>query len=242
MRTEMNSEQPAAEPAHQPPPALPGTRYFDVVAVAFVSVYLISQVSSSKLFAIGPVQLPGAAVVFPLSYIFGDILTEVYGYARTRRVIWAGFAAAVLMAAVLWVVQELPPAPGWRDQLAYQSILGVVPRLVLGSIVAYWAGEFANSYVMARMKVLTNGRLLWTRTVGSTVVGQAVDSAVFIAIAFAGRMPWADVLQVATTLYLFKVAYEVAATPMTYAVVRWLKRAEQVDVFDRATNFTPFKF
>jgi uncharacterized integral membrane protein (TIGR00697 family) len=221
---------------------VPGTLYFDIVAVAFVSVYLISQVSSSKLFAIGPVQLPGAAVVFPLSYIFGDILTEVYGYARTRRVIWAGFGAAVLMALVLWVVQALPPAPGWRDQAAYEAILGVVPRMVLGSIVAYWAGEFTNSYVMAKMKVLTGGRYLWTRTVGSTVVGQAVDSAVFITVAFAGRLPWGALLQIASTLYLFKVAYEIVATPITYAVVKWLKRVEQVDVFDRSTDFTPFRF
>jgi len=230
---------PTKSPA---PPAAPGTRYFDIVAVAFVSVYLISQVSSSKLFMIGRVQLPGAAVVFPLSYIFGDILTEVYGYARTRRVIWAGFGAAVLMALFLWIVQVLPPASGWADQAAYEAILGVVPRMVLGSIVAYWAGEFANSYVMARMKVLTDGRHLWTRTVGSTVVGQAVDSGVFITVAFAGRLPWGAMLQIAGSLYLFKVAYEVVATPVTYAVVRWLKRAEQVDVFDRATDFTPFRF
>jgi hypothetical protein len=235
----MNTASLTPEPTSQ---AQPGSRYFDVVAVAFVSVYLISQVSSSKLFEVGRVQLPGAAVVFPLSYIFGDILTEVYGYARTRRVIWAGFGAAVLMALVLWVVQVLPPAPNWGDQLAYQAILGVVPRMVLGSIVAYWAGEFANSYVMAKMKVLTGGRYLWTRTVGSTVVGQAVDSAVFILVAFAGRLPWGAVCQVAVTLYLFKVAYEVVATPLTYAIVRWLKRAEQVDVFDRSTDFTPFRF
>jgi uncharacterized integral membrane protein (TIGR00697 family) len=230
---------PTTNPA---PPAAPGTRCFDIVAVAFVSVYLISQVSSSKLFMIGSVQLPGAAVVFPLSYIFGDILTEVYGYARTRRVIWAGFGAAVLMALVLWIVQVLPPATGWRDQPAYEAILGVVPRMVLGSIVAYWAGEFANSYVMARMKVLTGGRFLWTRTVGSTVVGQAVDSGVFIVVAFAGRLPWGAMMQISATLYLFKVAYEVVATPLTYAVVKWLKRVEQVDVFDRATDFTPFRF
>jgi uncharacterized integral membrane protein (TIGR00697 family) len=157
-------------------------------------------------------------------------------------VIWAGFGAAVLMALVLWVVQALPPALGWRDQAAYEAILGVVPRLVLGSIVAYWAGEFTNSYVMAKMKVLTGGRYLWTRTVGSTVVGQAVDSAVFITVAFAGRLPWGALLQIASTLYLFKVAYEIAATPLTYAVVKWLKRVEQVDVFDQSTDFTPFRF
>jgi len=237
----MNPALPANEPADPPSPNVAGARYFDLVAMAFVSVYLISQVSSAKLFVVGGLQLPGAAVVFPLSYIFGDILTEVYGYARTRRVIWAGFGAAIVLALVLWIVQELPPAPGWPDQAAYESILGVVPRMVLGSIVAYWAGEFANSYVMAKMKLLTEGRYLWMRTVGSTVVGQAVDSAVFISVAFAGRLPWGALLQIAATLYLFKVAYEVAATPLTYTIVRWLKRVEGVEVFDRTTDFSPFR-
>jgi len=152
-----------------------------------------------------------------------------------------GFGAAVVMALVLWIVQGLPPAPGWPNQQAYQAILGVVPRLVLGSIVAYWAGEFANSYVMARMKLLTKGRHLWTRTMGSTVVGQAVDSVVFIAVAFAGTLPWAGVLQVGLTLYLFKVGYEFLATPLTYAIVRRLKRIEQLDYYDWATDFTPFR-
>ncbi len=241
MLSNMTSEPPKAGQSDRISQSAPGARYFDVVAMAFVAVYLISQVSSSKLFAIGSFRLPGAAVVFPLSYIFGDILTEVYGYARTRRVIWAGFGSAVLMALVLWIVQILPPAPGWPDQLAYEAILGVVPRMVLGSITAYWAGEFTNSYIMARMKVLTDGRLLWTRTVGSTIVGQAVDSTVFILIAFAGRLPWGVLFQVAGTLYLAKVAYEVAATPLTYVIVRWLKRAEGIDVFDRNTDFTPFR-
>ena len=240
-RTHTDSSVKPTEPQGSAPPAAPGSRYFDIVAVAFVSVYLISQVSSSKLFAIGRLQLPGAAVVFPLSYIFGDILTEVYGYARTRRVIWIGFGAAVLMAVVLWIVQVLPPAEGWGDQRAYESILGVVPRMVLGSIVAYWAGEFVNSYVMAKMKLLTRGRYLWTRTVTSTVVGQAVDSSVFMTIAFAGRIPLSSVIQIVATLYLFKVAYEVVATPITYAIVTWLKKAEGVDVYDRGTNFTPFE-
>jgi queuosine precursor transporter len=234
----MSQTTESTKPA--PPPAA-GSKYFDVVAMAFVSVYLISQVSSSKLFVLGSLQLPGAAVVFPLSYIFGDILTEVYGYARTRRVIWASFCAAILMALVLWIVQILPPAPGWTNQQAYQSILGVVPRLVLGSIVAYWAGEFTNSYIMAKMKLLTKGRHLWTRTVGSTVVGQAVDTIVFTSVAFAGRLPWDNVLRITATMYMFKVAYEIAATPLTYAIVTWLKRVEQVDVYDWTTNFTPFQ-
>ncbi len=237
----MPSAQTDTEAPGEATPVAPGNRYFDIVAMAFVAVYLISQVSSSKLFAVGGLQLPGAAVVFPLSYIFGDILTEVYGYARTRRVIWTGFGLAIVMAVVLWTVQILPPAPGWTDQAAYDSILGVVPRMVLGSITAYWAGEFTNSYIMAKMKLLTNGRYLWTRTVGSTVVGQAVDSTVFILVAFAGRLPGSVLFQIAATLYLAKVAYEVAATPLTYMIVRWLKKAEGIDVFDRATDFTPFR-
>ncbi len=231
----------ATLPATDSAAPAPGTRYFDVASMAFVAVYLISQVSSSKLFAIGGLQLPGAAVVFPLSYIFGDILTEVYGYARTRRVIWMGFVSAVVMALVLWIVQALPPAPDWPNQAAYEAILGVVPRMVIGSIAAYWAGEFTNSYIMAKMKLLTEGRHLWTRTVGSTVIGQAVDSTAFILIAFAGRLAWGSLFQIAATLYLFKVAYEIAATPLTYAIVRWLKRVEGVDVFDRGTEFTPFR-
>jgi hypothetical protein len=237
----MTEAPPATKSTTDIPSPIPGTRYFDLVAMAFVAVYLISQVSSSKLFVIGRLQLPGAAVVFPLSYIFGDILTEVYGYARTRRVIWTGFALAIVMALVLWIVQILPPAPGWTDQAAYEAILGVVPRMVLGSIAAFWAGEFTNSYIMAKMKLLTDGRYLWTRTVGSTVVGQAVDSSVFMMVAFAGRIPWSVLIQIASTLYLAKVIYEVAATPLTYLIVKWLKRVEQIDVYDRKTDFTPFK-
>jgi hypothetical protein len=145
------------------------------------------------------------------------------------------------MALVLWIVQILPPAPGWTDQAAYEAILGVVPRMVLGSIAAFWAGEFTNSYIMAKMKLLTDGRYLWTRTVGSTVVGQAVDSSVFMMVAFAGRIPWSVLIQIASTLYLAKVIYEVAATPLTYLIVKWLKRVEQIDVYDRKTDFTPFK-
>jgi uncharacterized integral membrane protein (TIGR00697 family) len=215
--------------------------YFDIVAMAFIAVYLISQIASAKLFVIGRWTFPGATIVFPLSYIFGDILTEVYGYAKTRRVIWIGFFSAILMALVLWVVQILPPAPDWPNQLAYQAILGVVPRMVLGSIVAYWCGEFTNSYVMAKMKVFTKGRFLWTRTMGSTVTGQAVDSLVFISIAFSGRLPWVVIFQMSASLYLFKIAYEFAATPLTYVVVKRLKRAEGAEIFDRDTNFTPFR-
>jgi uncharacterized integral membrane protein (TIGR00697 family) len=213
---------------------------YDIVASLFVAIYLISQISSSKLFAIGPFTFPGAIVIFPLSYIFGDILTEVYGYARTRRVIWVGFASAVLLSVVLFVVQLLPPAPGWPHQAAYLAILGVVPRVVIGSILAYWVGEFANSYVLAKLKLWSNGKHLWMRTIGSTVVGQALDSVVFATIAFGGTVPLPILLRIVGSIYLFKVLYEAVATPLTYLVVNRLKRAEGLDFFDRETNFMPF--
>ncbi len=216
-------------------------KYFDIVAALFVAVYLISQISSAKLFALGPFAFPGAIVIFPIAYIFGDILTEVYGYARSRRIIWTGFFAAVLMTLVLLIVQYLPPAPGWQNQRDYERILGVVPRVVIGSIAAFWVGEFANSFVLAKMKVWTGGRMLWARTIGSTVIGQAIDSIVFAAIAFAGTVPLNLLITITGSIYLFKVLYEVVATPLTYAVVGYLKRAEGIDVFDRETNFSPFR-
>lgn len=217
-------------------------KYFDVTACAFVAVYLISQVSTVKLFAIGPFQFPGAIIIFPFAYIFGDILTEVYGYSKTRKIIWVGFFAATLMSIVLWIVQRLPPAPGWPNQQAYENLLGVVPRVALGSVIAYWAGEFANSYVLAKMKIRTAGRYLWTRTIGSTVVGQAVDSLVFISIVFVGTVPIETLMRIIASVYIFKVCYEVAATPLTYWIVNGLKRAEGVDVYDTTTRFNPFKF
>ncbi len=164
------------------PPQNP--KYFDVIATLFVAVYLISQVSSSKLIRIGSFQFPGAIIVFPISYIFGDILTEVYGYARTRRVIWLGFISVTLLSVVLWAVQILPAAPNWKNQEAYETILGFVPRIVLGSTLAYLCGEFVNSFVLAKMKILTKGRHLWARTIASTLLGQTVDSAIFIVVAF----------------------------------------------------------
>lgn len=217
-------------------------KYFDVIACLFVAVYLISQVSSAKLFSFGPFVFPGAIVVFPFAYIFGDILTEVYGYARTRRVIWLGFISAAILAVVLAIVQILPSAPNWTFQHEYEAILGVVPRVVLGSLLAYWAGEFANSFILAKMKIWTGGRKLWSRTIGSTVVGQLVDSAVFGVVAFGGLMPWSVIVTLVGSIYLFKVLYEVAATPLTYVIVNRLKRHEGIDVFDNNTSFTPFKF
>ncbi|MGI6208668.1 MAG: queuosine precursor transporter [Anaerolineae bacterium] len=206
----------------------------------FVAVLLISNVASSKILSLGPLSFDGGTLLFPISYIFGDVLTEVYGYARSRRVIWSGFFAALLMAATLAVVGWLPPAPGWEGQDAYRAILGQTPRIVLGSVVAYFAGEFSNSYTLARLKLVTRGRYLWLRTIGSTLVGEAVDTVLFVLIAFAGTLASPLLVAVIASNYAFKVGIEVLATPVTYRVVNYLKDLEQEDHYDWDTNFNPF--
>lgn len=226
----------------KPTEAQPLLKYYDVVASMFVAVYLISIVATTKIVALGPFDVPGALILFPLAYLAGDILTEVYGYSRTRRIIWLGFISAALLSVVLYAVQVLPAAPGWQNQAAYEAILGVVPRITIASLAAYWAGEFTNSFVLAKMKVWTNGRMLWSRTIGSTIVGQAVDSIVFGVGAFAGVLPATSVFSIVGSLYVLKVFYEVLATPVTYAIVNFLKRQEGMDTFDRDTAFTPFRF
>jgi len=217
-------------------------KYYDIFTGLFVAVLLISEITSTKIVSLGFIQTAGAAVLFPVSYIFSDILTEVYGYARARRVMWIGFAALVLLSAVLIIVQHLPPSPSWHDQAAYDAILGFVPRISAASVIAYWLGGFANDFVLAKMKLLTKGKYLWTRTVGSTVVGQAVDTFLFIGLAFYGVYPNAVILQIILSFYLFKCGYEIVATPITYFVVNKLKQAEGLDVFDYHTNFNPFRF
>ena len=180
---------------------------------------------------------------FPVSYIIGDILTEVYGYARARRVIWAGFAALIFMAFMAWVVVSLPPAEGWPNQAAYEAVFSNAWRIVLASIMAFWVGEFANSFVMAKMKLLTKGKYLWSRTISSTAVGQAFDSAIFYPLAFWGNDGWtnAAIVQLVISQFVVKVTWEVLLTPVTYAVVGWLKRREGVDIFDHDTDFSPFR-
>ena len=215
-------------------------RYFDLIMALFVAVLLISNTASSKILNLGPFTFDGGTILFPISYIFGDILTEVYGYRRSRRVIWTGFFCAALMAIVYAVVGALPPAQGWNGQEAYVTILGTTPRIVIGSLVAYWAGEFSNSFTLAKMKLLTQGRWLWTRTIGSTIVGQAVDTTLFVLIAFAGLLPWSLLISVLLSNYVFKVSVEALATPITYKVVGYLKKVEQEDYYDRDTNFNPF--
>jgi uncharacterized integral membrane protein (TIGR00697 family) len=224
-------------------------RYYDFVMAAFVTILLLSNVLGAGKVAV--VDVPGIGLwpfgagilFFPVGYVLGDVLTEVYGYARARRCIWAGFAALLFMAFMSWVVVALPPAANWGGQDAYEQVFGQVPRIVCASIVAFWAGEFVNSVVLARMKLWTQGRHLWTRTIGSTVVGQAVDSAIFYPLAFWGAEGWtpALVIKVMFTQWALKVGWEVLLTPATYAVVGFLKRREGIDVYDERTDFTPFR-
>ena len=222
-------------------------RWFDLVMATFVTVLLLSNVIGANKLAvvdlpwIGPWPFGAGILFFPISYVIGDILTEVYGFARARRCIWAGFAALLFMAFMSWVVVALPPADTWHGQAAYEQIFGQVPRIVFASMVAFWAGEFVNSYVLARMKVWTAGRHLWSRTIGSTVVGQGVDSLIFYPLAFWGVWDDSTLLTVLLTQWALKVGWEVLLTPVTYAVVGFLKRREGVDVFDRDTDFTPFR-
>jgi uncharacterized integral membrane protein (TIGR00697 family) len=215
-------------------------RYLDLLTIGFVVVLLVSNLVGQKICQIGPLKVSGAQLLFPIAYICGDVFTEVYGYAASRRAIWIGFFAMGLLAVMGEVAVALPPAPGWPNQQAFATVFGLVPRFAVASLVAYWAGEFTNSFTLAKMKVLTEGRWLWTRTIGSTVTGQAVDTALVIVIAFAGYTSWNTIGIMILSSYVIKVVYETLATPVTYLVVAWLKRAEGVDTFDRETDFNPF--
>lgn len=215
-------------------------KYYDLLCSVFIVVLVISNLVGQKICAFGPFRVSGAQLLFPITYIFGDIFTEVYGYAGSRRVIWVGFAANALMAGLGNLIVALPAAPEWPNQQAFATVFHQVPRLVVASLIAYWCGEFANSYTLAKMKLFTRGRFLWTRTVGSTVVGQAVDTAIIMVVAFGGQLPWGVILSLILSGYLFKVVYEVLATPITYLIVNFLKRTEGLDTFDYKTRFTPF--
>jgi len=215
-------------------------RYYDLLVHGFVIVLLISNLVAQKICAFGPFRLSGAQLLFPVTYIFGDVFTEVYGYAASRRAIWIGFFASALLSLMGLVAVALPPAPDWSDQEAFRKVFGFVPRLVAASLVAYWAGEFANAFVLAKMKVLTRGRHLWSRTIGSTVAGQSVDTALVMILAFGGSLTPELIGNLIVSSYLGKVAYEAAATPLTYLVVNALKRREGIDVFDDQTVFNPF--
>ncbi|KKQ40643.1 MAG: hypothetical protein US58_C0014G0005 [Candidatus Magasanikbacteria bacterium GW2011_GWA2_37_8] len=216
-------------------------RHLDTITVLFVAVLLISNIASSKITTLGWFTFDAGTLLFPLSYIFGDILTEVYGYKRSRKTIWLGFFCAALMSVVLIVVGMLPAAADWGNQDAYNKILGLTPRIVLASLIAFWCGSFSNSFILAKLKVFTAGKWLWVRTVGSTVVGELIDSALFVVIAFSGLMPTAALITIIISNYLFKTGVEVLFTPITYKVVGWLKKKEQEDYFDKETDFNPFK-
>jgi uncharacterized integral membrane protein (TIGR00697 family) len=229
-------------------------RYYDWLMALFVSALLISNIASSAKIidwgvSIGslPLAFDAGTLLFPISYIFGDILTEVYGYRRSRRVIWAGFASAALMSLTFWLVARMPGEATWQatvGQAAYNAVLGGVSQggIIIASLVAYFAGEFSNSYVLARLKVITNGRFLWVRTIGSTLVGEGIDTAIFVLVATTfGVFPWAIALTLIVTNYIFKVGIETLMTPLTYRIVNLLKRAENEDYFDIDTDFNPFR-
>jgi uncharacterized integral membrane protein (TIGR00697 family) len=219
----------------------PDYRYFDIITGLFVAVLLISNIASTKIVQLWKFTFDGGTILFPLSYIFGDILTEVYGYRKSRRVIWIGFFSALLMSLILGLIGLIKPAAGWEFQDAYMKILGQTPRIVAASLVAYFAGEFSNSFVLAKMKILTRGRWLFTRTIGSTIIGEGIDTVLFVTIAFAGLYTSHLLFLIIISNYIYKVLLEIVLTPATYKIVGFLKRREKVDWFDYKTNFNPFK-
>jgi len=222
-------------------------RYYDFAMAAFAVILICSNLIGAgkpaqvTLPVLGIVTFGAGILFFPLGYVLGDVLTEVYGFARARRVVWVGFGASIFAAGMAFVVVALPASPDWAGQAALAEVFGQVPRIFLASILAFWAGEMANAFVLARMKVLTAGKHLWTRTIGSTVVGQGVDSLIFYPLAFLGVWETSLVIKVLVTNYLLKVLWEIVLTPVTYRVVAFFKRAEGLDVFDTGTDFSPFK-
>jgi uncharacterized integral membrane protein (TIGR00697 family) len=217
-------------------------KYLDALTTAFVVILLVSNLVAQKVCMVGPFAVSGALLLFPITYIFGDVFTEVYGFAASRRAIWLGFLGTALLYGIAAIVIALPAASEWPNQKAFATVFGIIPRILIASLISFWAGEFANSYTMARMKLWTDGRKLWTRTIGSTVVGQAVDTTLVIILTFAGTYNVHTLVKIIYTGYLLKVAYEVIATPMTYLVINWLKKAEHADAFDRHESFNPFSF
>ncbi len=216
------------------------TKNYIYISVLFVALLMISNTVAVKIIQLGPLTLAGGIFIFPLTYIFGDILTEIYGYKGSRPIIWAGFMASALMAMAYLLVKSLPAASFWPHQEAYETILGQTPRIVLASLVAYLCGEFTNSYVLSRVKVLMKGRYLWVRTIGSTVAGEGIDSLIFGVIAFSGVVPLSGVVSIVMSGYVAKVAIEVILTPITYKVVNYLKKRDSSDVYDKGINYNPF--
>ena len=228
-------------PANNPAPIATHyySRWFIAITAIFITCLITANITAVKLISVGGIILPAAVVIFPISYIFGDVLTEVYGYRQARLVIWLGFACNLLAVVAIWLGEILPAASFWNGQAAYVQILGYTPRLLVASFIAYLVGEFANSFVLAKMKIATSGRWLWTRTIGSTLVGEGLDSLIFITVAFIGTIPTNGLFSAILAQWLVKSAYEAIATPLTYAVVNFLKRREGLDVFDRGTHFNP---
>ncbi|MDQ6808482.1 MAG: queuosine precursor transporter [Verrucomicrobiota bacterium] len=228
---------------------LSGFRFYDLLVHIFVVVLLISNLVGQKICAIPlfdfhghPVtaNISGAQLLFPITYIFGNIFTEVYGYGASRRAIWLGFFSCAILSLMGLFVVWIPASPNWPNQAAFEAVFFTVPRFIVASLIAFWLGEFTNSFTLAKMKLWTDGKWLWTRTVGSTITGQFVDTTIVILIAFGGRTPWGTMLNLIVSGYVGKVLYEVLATPLTYLIVNTLKRTERVDVYDRGTNFNPF--
>lgn len=215
-------------------------KYLDTFITLFVVVLIVSNIIAAKYFAIGSLRVSCAQLLFPLTYIFGDIFTEVYGYSASRRAIWYGFFASFVLVAITYIACIIPGAPEYTDQVAFNTIFKPVGRIVAASLLAYWCGEFANSFTLAKLKLATKGKYLWTRTIGSTVVGQAVDTTVVMFAAFYGTRPVGVILKLIVAGYLIKVIYETLMTPVTYAIVGYLKRTEHADYFDYDTNFNPF--
>jgi queuosine precursor transporter len=215
------------------------SHYFVLIVAVFITCLITANITAVKLLEVSGLVVPAAIIIFPLSYVIGDVLTEVYGYRRARMVIWLGFLCNLTTVAAIWLGQVLPAASFWDGQAAYERILGYTPRLLAASFLAYLVGEFANAFVLAKMKIATRGRWLWTRTIGSTLVGQGLDSLVFISLAFTGTIPGPRLLSAVVTQWLVKSAYEAAVTPLTYAVVNFLKRREGMDVYDYGTDFNP---
>ncbi len=220
---------------------MPQSKFYNLISALFVTCLIISNIIAVKIGAFGSYFLPVAVILFPLTYIIGDVLTEVYGFAAARKAIWTGFFCNLLAVMAIWISIKIPAAPFFQNQTAFEQILGFTPRLLVASFIAYLIGQFANSMVLAKMKVKTQGKHLWMRTIGSTIVGEGLDSVIFITLAFWGVMPGSVVGTLIVTQWIFKVLFETVLTPVTYVVVSYLKKAEKIDVYDKETKFSPLK-
>lgn len=215
-------------------------RYLDIITAFFAAALIISNILSTKITALGPLSIDAGTLLFPLTYIFGDILTEVYGYKKARRVIWIGFISNLFIAIAIIIVAMLPPAPDWGNQKAFDAVLGLTPRLVLASLIAFLIGEFTNSFILAKMKILTKGKYLWSRTIGSTIAGELLDTIIFTLLAFTGILPSGLIISIILSVYISKLAIEILFTPITYFIVNKLKKSEKEDYYDYKTRFNPF--